>query len=132
MTGSGSEVNQWDYLLIHKATDPSSHFALPIALKEHVKASWSITAEVSDEQLSTHPSRSTRHPAPAPALAEGWSADFIDIKRHIVLRGREPILPEHYKWDFRSLPDGLFCSEETAFLRSLQGKRMIAIKALEP
>ena len=48
-----------------------------------------------------------------------------------IVRGREPLVPERYSWDFRFLPDGLFCDDDAAFLRSLRGKHAHALMALE-
>ncbi|KAK1084373.1 hypothetical protein LTR33_002708 [Friedmanniomyces endolithicus] len=53
--------------------------------------------------------------------AEGWSDDHILLVQKLALRGFEPLLPRHWKWDFTYLPDALFeppGEDEKAFIGS--------------
>ncbi|KAK0855805.1 hypothetical protein LTR91_014322 [Friedmanniomyces endolithicus] len=53
--------------------------------------------------------------------AEGWSDDHIFLVQKLALRGFEPLLPRHWKWDFTYLPDALFeppGEDEKAFIGS--------------
>lgn len=60
-------------------------------------------------------------------LVLGWPIDTTQLVQKLHQRGREPILPAHWKMDFHDLPDGLFLTQEIssdredrqAFIRSL-------------
>ena len=65
--------------------------------------------------------------------AEGWDDDHINLVQHIAMRGFEPIMPGHWKFEYRTFPDGLFSDEdEGTAIGSVCGNHFHATKALDP
>ena len=75
LTGSGTMMKRWDYLLINKASNASS-LAFPNGLLPLVERKWSITAEVDDDAWLENytQARRTRRAKPDPPLPQGWSS----------------------------------------------------------
>lgn len=73
LTGSGSQMKRWDYLVIASAT-PNDPLAMPTYLENGVADRWSITAPVDDAQLSSLSENDTRRSSVVPpVLPPGWS-----------------------------------------------------------
>jgi hypothetical protein len=82
LTGTGPEMQKWDYFVIVKA-EPHDHLALPSYLQGDTAISthWSITAPVDDTMLSAVTKENARRSSTSPAtLPPGWSpSDFSDL-----------------------------------------------------
>ena len=63
--------------------------------------------------------------------ALGWDDDYITLIQRIGLRGREPVLPAYMKFEYRFMPDGLFESDDDAFIGSIRNRHFKASKALQ-
>lgn len=87
----------------------------------------SPTAATADDAVPAHPTDQLLYPI-----------DAAPLYQHIHARGREPLLPSHWKLDFRFLPDALFTSRHDsasdtnsrAFVSSLRNADFRATKAL--
>lgn len=67
-------MKKWDYLFITKASGANS-FTIPYDLMSSIENNWSITSEISDDQLENIKSaEQTRRAAPIPDLPRGWDA----------------------------------------------------------
>lgn len=63
--------------------------------------------------------------------AQGWDDDYITLVQKIKLRGREPIMPQSWRFSLRSMPDALFAVDDDAFISSIRNEQFRAEKALE-
>ena len=63
--------------------------------------------------------------------AAGWDDDYITLVQKIKMRGREPLLPQSWRFNFRSFPDALFALDNDAFIGSIRNEQFRAEKALE-
>lgn len=63
--------------------------------------------------------------------AAGWDDDYITLVQKIKMRGREPLLPQSWRFNFRSFPDALFALDNDAFIGSICNEHFRAEKALE-
>jgi len=63
--------------------------------------------------------------------AHGWDDDHITLVQHIAMRGFEPLLPKHWKFDYRFMPDALFEQDDDAFISSVRGDHYRGVMALE-
>jgi hypothetical protein len=63
--------------------------------------------------------------------AAGWDDDYITLVQKIKMRGREPLMPQSWRFNFRSMPDGLFAVDDDAFVSSMCNQQFRAEKALE-
>ncbi|KAM0709585.1 hypothetical protein Q7P35_003625 [Cladosporium inversicolor] len=81
LTGSGTEMQKWDYLLISNV-DANDPLALPSYLQDNttILNHWSITAPTD----ASTPSDDTARSATPPALPPGWSpSDFSSLTASI-------------------------------------------------
>ncbi|KAK3678123.1 hypothetical protein LTR78_002218 [Recurvomyces mirabilis] len=62
--------------------------------------------------------------------AAGWDDDHIVLVQKLAGRGFEPLLPQHWKMDFRYLPDALFSKNNKAFISSVHNQHNRGAKAL--
>ena len=83
--------------------------------------------------------KSVLTPSPVPKHAEpvvvssDWPTDAAPLLTRIRQRGREPLLPSHWKLDFRFLPDGLFYPSDpkiNPYITSFSNQHFRATKAL--
>ncbi|KAK3721707.1 hypothetical protein LTR37_002872 [Vermiconidia calcicola] len=75
LSGTGSTMLRWDYLVINKASGQDS-LALPDALKSLIERIWSITTNHDDSDLENYAEgKATRQNAAVPSLPHGWSAN---------------------------------------------------------
>lgn len=74
LTGTGNTMKKWDYLIINKATGANS-FTISNGLASSIADSWSLTAEVPDEQLTTGTKANNEKflKTPVADLPSGWS-----------------------------------------------------------
>lgn len=85
LTGSGSELKKWDYLIFTKAINIGSS-DLPSEINKLLSDKWSITAEVGDDYVDGLPGKEKIFAAaPVPTLSNGWSAE-----NHASLDASEP------------------------------------------
>ena len=63
--------------------------------------------------------------------AAGWDDDYITLVQKIKLRGHEPLMPQRWRFSFRSMPDALFAPTNDAFVSSARMEYFRAEKALE-
>jgi hypothetical protein len=63
--------------------------------------------------------------------AAGWDDDYITLVQKIKLRGREPLMPQSWRFSLRSMPDALFAPTDDAFIGSIRSEQFHAEKALE-
>jgi len=63
--------------------------------------------------------------------AAGWDDDYITLVQKIKMRGREPLMPQSWRFSLRSMPDALFASDDDAFISSIRNEQFRAEKALE-
>jgi hypothetical protein len=63
--------------------------------------------------------------------AAGWDDDYITLVQKIKMRGHEPLLPQSWRFNFRSFPDALFAPDDDAFIGSICNQHFRAEKALE-
>lgn len=63
--------------------------------------------------------------------AAGWDDDYITLVQRIKLRGHEPLMPQRWRFGFRSMPDVLFAPTNDAFVSSARREYFRAEKALE-
>jgi hypothetical protein len=63
--------------------------------------------------------------------AAGWDDDYITLVQKIKLRGREPLMPQSWRFSLRSMPDALFAPTDDAFIGSIRNEQFHAEKALE-
>jgi hypothetical protein len=49
---------------------------------------------------------------------EGWSEDELTLYCRLRMRGREPMLPRHWRGDFNTIPSRLFGNEEGVMINS--------------
>jgi hypothetical protein len=63
--------------------------------------------------------------------AAGWDDDYITLVQKIKMRGHEPLLPQSWRFNFRSFPDALFAPDDDAFIGSIFNQHFRAEKALE-
>jgi hypothetical protein len=61
----------------------------------------------------------------------GWDDDYITLVQRIKLRGHEPLMPQRWRFGFRSMPDSLFSETNDAFVSSARNEYFRAEKALE-
>ncbi len=61
---------------------------------------------------------------------QGWDDDHIVLVQKIAMRGYEPLLPHHYKFEWPFYPDALFADDDNAFLTTLSGRFFRGSKAL--
>ncbi|KAK4574764.1 hypothetical protein LTR86_001605 [Recurvomyces mirabilis] len=62
--------------------------------------------------------------------AAGWEDNHIVLVQKLAGRGFEPLLPQHWKVDFRYLPDALFSKSNKAFISSVRNQHNRGTKAL--
>jgi hypothetical protein len=62
---------------------------------------------------------------------EGWDDDYITLLQRMKLRGYEPLLPQQWRFSYRSFPDALFSETNDAFVNSARKDYFRAEKALE-
>ena len=62
---------------------------------------------------------------------QGWDDDHITLVQKLAMRGFEPLMPAHWKFNYRWLPDALFADNDDAFVSSVRGDHYHAIMALE-
>jgi hypothetical protein len=63
--------------------------------------------------------------------AAGWDDDYITLVQRIKLRGHEPLMPQRWRFGFRSFPDDLFAQANDAFVNSARKEYFRGEKALE-
>jgi len=63
--------------------------------------------------------------------AAGWDDDYITLVQKIKMRGREPLMPQSWRFSLRSMPDALFAPDDDAFISSIRNEQFRAEKALE-
>ncbi|KAH0541318.1 hypothetical protein FGG08_004242 [Glutinoglossum americanum] len=62
--------------------------------------------------------------------SEGWSNDELVLYSRLRMRGREPMLPTHWKMDFETIPGHLFGSEKKVMINSYCQNSFHATQAL--
>lgn len=74
LAGSGDTLKDWNYLIVFEGSP-----GLPADVDPHVSSTWSITAEVQDDMISTLSERKTAMASGTPPnLPDGWSASNHD------------------------------------------------------
>ena len=63
--------------------------------------------------------------------AEGWDDDHITLVQKIAMRGFEPLMPRHYKFEYGFMPDSLFAEDDDAFISSVRDDHRRGSMALE-
>ncbi|KAI9770593.1 MAG: hypothetical protein M1840_003184 [Geoglossum simile] len=61
---------------------------------------------------------------------EGWSEDELTLYCRLRMRGREPMLPHHWRGDFNTIPSRLFGNEEGVLINSYCQNTFRATQAL--
>ena len=62
---------------------------------------------------------------------QGWDDDHIVLVQRIMNRGFEPLMPHHWKFDYRFMPDALFAEDDEAFISSVRNDHYRGLMALE-
>jgi hypothetical protein len=83
-------------------------------------------------KLATLPQDEAAHGVGSQELRDaGWDDDYITLVQRIKLRGYEPLMPQRWRFGFRSMPDSLFAETNDAFVSSARKEYFRAEKALE-
>ena len=63
--------------------------------------------------------------------AHGWDDDHVTLVQRLAMRGFEPLMPAYHKFALPWLPESLFADTDDAFISSVRGDQLGALRALE-